>query len=87
MSLHTDVSPIIRKFILRQFPAARYKDFADDVSLLDSGIVDSMGILEIVAFLEREFTITIIDEDLSPENFASVGTLTEFLLKKTIENR
>jgi acyl carrier protein len=77
-----DINCEIWGFILEQFPAARYKAFSDDDSLLDSGIIDSMGILEMVAFMESQFEVTITDEDLSPENFRSVDSLSRFLKLK-----
>jgi acyl carrier protein len=66
------LSERIRKFILGQFPLARQRSLRDEDSLLDNGIVDSMGVLELVHFLESEFGITITDEDLSPDNFQTV---------------
>ena len=52
---------------------------ADDTSLLDSGIIDSMSLLRLVVFLEERFGITVGDADLLPENFASVNTICAYL--------
>jgi acyl carrier protein len=70
----------IRSFINGRFPLA--KNTNDDHGLLDNGILDSLGILEVVTFLEREFGLAIADEELLPENFESVATLTMFVQNK-----
>jgi acyl carrier protein len=73
----------VRTFILEKFPLARKRHIADDARLLESGVVDSLGILDVVAFLERTFRIKIDDEELVPENFGSIHDLAEFVSSKT----
>ncbi len=72
----------IRYFVLKQFPLAGQRDIADTDSLLENGIVDSMGILEIVGFIEREFEIELSDEDLLADTFESVETLSRFVAQR-----
>jgi len=72
----------IRQFVLEKFPAFRQKGLQDQDSLIESGIVDSMGMLEIVAFVETEFGIMIEDTDLATENFQSIVALSKFLETK-----
>jgi acyl carrier protein len=50
--------------------------------LLKNGFIDSLGILEVVAFLENEFRIAVSDDDLLPENFGSVQSITDFVQAK-----
>jgi acyl carrier protein len=71
------VKECIRGFLASQFPLAR--NLSDQDTLLGDGIVDSLGILEIVSFLEREFGITVVDEELLPENFNSISELAVFV--------
>ena len=52
---------------------------ANEASLLDSGIIDSLSLLRLVVFLEERFEITMGDADLLPENFASVNTICAYL--------
>ena len=52
---------------------------ADETSLLESGILDSLSLLRLVVFLEERFGITMGDADLLPENFASVNTICAYL--------
>jgi len=72
----------IRSFILNQFPLARKRAIGDGDPLLGSGILDSLGILEVVAFVEREFEITVADEDLLPESFESIASIARFVEDK-----
>jgi acyl carrier protein len=70
----------IMKFLAQQFPAT--KNVGDSDPLLEGGLIDSLGILDVVTFLENQFGVTIADEDLSPENFASVRSIAEFVSQK-----
>jgi acyl carrier protein len=72
----------IKEFILKHFPLARKNGFHPGEKWLESGLVDSLGILDLVSFLETEFSITVSDEDLLPENFQSLETVAEFVRKK-----
>lgn len=50
-----------------------------ETSLLDSGIIDSTGILEVVSFIESEFGIRVQDEEIVPEHFESVQRIAAFV--------
>lgn len=77
------VSHRIRQFIIKHFPLARKQSIIEDDSpLLDSGIIDSLGVLEVVSFIEKEFKIMISDEDLLHENFESIASMTAFVQNK-----
>ena len=52
---------------------------ADEASLLESGILDSLSLLRLVVYLEERFGITMGDTDLLPENFASVNTICAYV--------
>lgn len=53
----------------------------DDVSLLDRGIIDSTGVLEVVMFIEEAFGVKVRDSDLLPENFDSVARIADFVVR------
>jgi len=57
-------------------------DLGVDDSFLDRGIIDSTGVLELVAFLEEHYEIKIDDEDVVPGNLDSIGNILRFLEKK-----
>jgi acyl carrier protein len=71
----------IKTFLAQQFPAT--KNVGNEDPLLKNGLIDSLGILEVVTFLENEFGMTVTDEELLPENFESVQSLSNFVLQKT----
>ena len=72
----------IREFIVENFLFGEANGLKDDTSFLEEGIIDSTGILELVTFLEDEFSITVEDEELVPENLDSIGNVTNFLERK-----
>jgi acyl carrier protein len=76
----------LQSFVLEKFPLARKKAIKRDSPLLQSGIVDSLGVLELVQFLEREFSIGVNDEELIPENFANIQALASFITAKLPAN-
>ena len=57
--------------------------YPDDASFLEEGIVDSVGIMELVMFLEENFGLTVDDEDLTPDNFDSVNKLAAYIKRST----
>lgn len=58
------------------------EELTDSDSLLDKGIIDSTGVLELVGFLEENYQIQIEDEELVPENLDSINNLVKFIQKK-----
>jgi acyl carrier protein len=71
----------IKTFLAQQFPMT--KSVGNDEPLLKTGLIDSLGILDVVTFVETEFGIVVSDEDLLPENFGSIQSLTSFVQQKT----
>ena len=49
---------------------------------MEEGIIDSLGILELVMFVEQEFGVKVADEDVTPENFDSVNKLVNYVQRK-----
>lgn len=72
----------IREFILSKFPIARSHKMTDEESLLDRGIIDSLGVLEIVGFLEKQFGITLTDEEMVADHFDSITSIARFVRQK-----
>ena len=57
-------------------------NFDDDASFLDEGIVDSLGIIELVTFVEKQFGVSVADHELIPDNFDSVRKLDAYIRLK-----
>jgi acyl carrier protein len=72
----------IRNFIVENFLYGQDDGFGEDVSLLEKGIIDSTGVLELVSFLEDRFAISVEDEELVPANFDSLSRLAAYVSKK-----
>lgn len=68
----------IRDYVARTFG----KTVGSDESLLDSGLVDSTGIFELVAFLEDTFAVKIEDEEIVPEHFETPAMVGAFVERK-----
>lgn len=72
----------IRLYIVENFLFGESQGLEDHTSLLKSGVVDSTGILEVINFLENEFSIKIKDEELIPEHLDSIDNMLIFLKLK-----
>jgi acyl carrier protein len=70
----------IRQYITQSllFSDGGFK-YDDDASFLEEGIVDSLGVMDLVFFIEETFGLTVKDEDLTPDNFDSVNKLADYI--------
>jgi len=74
----------LREFITENFLFGSDEDgFKDDDSFLDNGIIDSTGVLELVSYIEEEFNMEVLDEELVPDNFDSLNKLVSYIKNKT----
>jgi len=74
-----EISHALRTFIDENFLFGVQTAYGDDDSLLEGSIIDSTGVLELIAHLESTYHITIADEDLVPENLDSITGMTRFV--------
>jgi acyl carrier protein len=73
----------IRQFIINNFLFGELDaKMSNDDSLLDRGIIDSTGVLELVEFLEEKYVIKVQDDELVPQNLDSVNSLVQFVNRK-----
>lgn len=72
----------IREFIETNFLFGGSATFDDDASLLESGVLDSTGVIEMIAFLEDEFEVSFDDSELLAENFDSISRVAKFVASK-----
>lgn len=86
MSLLDNINGTIMDFLVSHFPSARGKNITADDALLNNGILDSMGMLDLVVYIEDVFKIAVNDEDLSLENFKTVNCIAEFVRRKSVES-
>ena len=74
----------IRSFVIETFLFGDPERLTDTTPLLESHIVDSTGILEIVMFLEDRYGIRIEDNELTPDNLNSIKRIASLLKKKGV---
>jgi acyl carrier protein len=72
----------LRHFIVDNYLFGRDDGFAEDESLLERGIIDSTGVMELVAFIEQRYKVKVEDDELLPENLDSLARLARFLEAK-----
>lgn len=77
----SSVAPTVRQFIVSNFLYGQERSFKDDDSFMAEGIVDSTGVLQLVAFLEETYGITVEDEELIPENMDSISHVSAYLAR------
>ncbi len=73
----------IRRFVVQQFLFGRPSpDLGDETSFIENRIVDSTGVLELVAYLQSGYGIEVEDEELHPDNLDSIAKLAAFIQRK-----
>ena len=72
----------VRNFVVDNFLFGNANGLADDTSFLEAGILDSTGVLEVVAFLEQQFGVRVDDDELTPENLDSIASIGAFVSRK-----
>lgn len=84
MEIQTKIRDYVAKNLLFSDNGFRY---SDDASFLEEGIVDSMGVLELVMFIEETFGVSADDQEIIPDNFDSVNKLANYVAGKMAVSR
>jgi acyl carrier protein len=74
-----NAEPILKEYIASEITRGRQSQLNTTDDLLASGILDSLGILQLVAFIEERFKVRVADEDVVYENFYSIGAMANYL--------
>ena len=74
----------IRDFVTTNFYVPDPKALDDATSLLDHGIIDSTGVLEVIMFIESTFGVSVEDSEMLPENLDSIERIAAFVAKKQV---
>jgi acyl carrier protein len=73
----------IRRFIAKNLLSSKDElTYPDDASLLHEGVIDSLGVVELVEFLETQFTIKVEQQEVRPDNFDSIERMAAFVRRK-----
>lgn len=82
MAQSDDIRKKLRNFVKETFLVGD-EELNDSESFMQTGIIDSTGVLELASYIEQEFTITIEDDEMTPSNLDSIDNLVGFLTKKS----
>ena len=77
----TDIERETRDFLISTFLSGRSEQLRNDDALLGN-VIDSMGVLELVGFLERTFAISVPDQDVVAENLGSINSITTYIVQR-----
>ena len=84
LDMHRDARTTIRTFVIERLaPAVGLTSLGDEDDLIDSGVVDSLGIFQLIAVLEERFGIKIGDEEITPENFGTVAAIDRLVASRS----
>jgi acyl carrier protein len=73
----------VERFVVEEIAVGRgIESVSHDEDLLAADILDSLGIMELVSFLEEQYGIRVSDDDLTPENFQTVDSIVAFIDRK-----
>jgi acyl carrier protein len=75
---------IVKQFIVEEFLPDVHVDGVDtDYDLVAGGVIDSLGLLKVIAWLEHRFSINADDIDIEPDDFRSVAAIASFVTQNT----
>jgi acyl carrier protein len=84
MSSPESIEQEVRRFLKDNFPLSADGVVLDrDDSLIEVGVIDSTGVLELIGFIEERYELEIADEEVLPENLDSIAAITRFVGEKT----
>jgi len=76
---------IIKKFIVDEIISSNSKNnLSYEDSLIEAGVIDSLGIMKMLAFLDEKFSISIDDQEVIPENFETIKAISNLVEKKRL---
>jgi acyl carrier protein len=71
----------VREFISKEL-ARELATVENDDSLLEAGVIDSLGVLSLVSFIERRYRIVVTEDEMMPENFDSIEAIAGFIARR-----
>jgi acyl carrier protein len=79
----SDQKELLKDFIVDNFLFGDGNKLSLDTQLFEKGIIDSTGVLELVAFIEENFKIKVSDEELIQSNFSDISAMDRFIHSKS----
>lgn len=75
----------LRAYIMQNVLYGPADSLGDNDSFIEAGLIDSTGVLELVSYLEEEYSITVGEEEITPENLDSIAKLAGFVARKVAQ--
>jgi acyl carrier protein len=72
----------LKEFVINNFMFGKGDSLKNDTDFFDTGIIDSTGTLELVSFIEENYNISVLDNELIKENLSSLIKVNEYIKKK-----
>ena len=82
LDMDHDARPIRAFIVERLAPATGRTEVDDDEDLIDTGVIDSLGIFQLVAFMEERFGIAIADTEITPDNFGTIARIERLVAER-----
>jgi len=76
----------LRQFLIENFLFGRDSSFSDNDSFIEMGLLDSTGVLELIAFLEKKYGVKLEDDEIVPENLDSIQRISALVTRKLKTN-
>ena len=80
--MHKDITNVVKEFVVDTFLFGDADALQDDTSFMSGGIIDSTGILELIAFLEKNYGVKVQPEEMIPANLDSVNKVAQYIAEK-----
>jgi len=80
--MEKNIQKTFRNFIIENFLFQGDDNLKEHTSFLENGIIDSTGVLELVAFIEETYGISVDDDEIVPENLDSISNITKYIQRK-----
>jgi acyl carrier protein len=80
-----EIEAVIQRYVRGEFMEPQghaVAELSDETPLFRTGVIDSFGLLSLVQYLEQEFSISVRDEEMLPENFENIRTIARFVRSK-----
>lgn len=77
-----DITQSVRQFIISNFYVPEGEALENDDPLLEHGVVDSTGVLEVIRFIEESYGFTLDDDEIVPENLGSIANIAAFVERR-----
>lgn len=81
-----DMTTELKRFLIDNFVYDESYPFDETASLMEEGVLDSTGVLELIVFLERRFGVKVSDDELTPENLDSIANIINYLRRKLAQD-